>query len=80
MRQRDKQLDQMSGQIDRFSINCFFTGFVINPSETAADYPPDRRRDEGSIWTECRYNKHNADGDNVPPWKAAVHVQKIRLY
>ena len=63
-----------------FHSIVFFTGFLINPSGTAADYSPDRSRDEASIWTECRYNKQNGDGDKVPTWKSAVHVQKIRLY
>lgn len=44
----------MGRQIDRPSLKCFVTGFVINPSEITADYP-DRWRKEGSIYsTECR--------------------------
>lgn len=34
------------GRTDRFSLNCFVSGSVINPSETAARSPPDRWRNE----------------------------------
>lgn len=33
-------------QIDRFSLNCFVTEFIINPLETPADYPHDQWRNE----------------------------------
>lgn len=54
MRWSRKKGDQMGRQTDRFSLKCFVTGFVINPSETTAHYQ-DRWRKEGSICcSECR--------------------------
>lgn len=37
-----------SRQIDRFSLACFVRGFIINPSETTADYTLDQWRKEGA--------------------------------
>lgn len=54
MRWSNKKRDQMGRRTDRFSLKCFVTGFVINPSETTAHYH-DRWRKEGSICcSECR--------------------------
>lgn len=39
-------IGKMSGQTDRFSVNCYIIRSVINPSETTACRPPDRRRNE----------------------------------
>lgn len=39
MRWSNKRQDQMGRQIDRFSLKCFVTGFIINPVETTAHYP-----------------------------------------
>lgn len=43
-------IGKMSGQIDRFSVNCYVIRSVINPSETTACSPPDRPT-SGEVYT-----------------------------
>lgn len=54
MRWSKRWWDQMGKQIERSSLKCFVTGFVMNTLDTTAHYP-ERWRKEGSVYsTECR--------------------------
>lgn len=43
-------IGKMSGESDRFSVNCYVIRSVINPSETTACSPPDRPT-SGEVYT-----------------------------
>lgn len=81
MRKRDKQQIRKPGrQIDRFSLDCFVRGFIINPSETTADYPLDQTRNEEGFGLNADTTYIMLVWSVALPVRLAVHIQRMKPY